>query len=126
MTNSIDMMKKRIFVIDDDEDILEIFRMIFEEEGYEVVISNTAEAAEHIHFINPDLLLLDIRLVGSNKSGADICKELKFQYPESTIPVVLISAEPDISSQAHHAGADDYIRKPFDLDELLNRIEGLL
>src|SRR5258708_3742112 len=68
----IGIMKKRMLVIDDDEDILTILNIIFQEEDYEVVLSNTGEAANHLHVIHPDLILLDVRIIGSAKSGPEI------------------------------------------------------
>lgn len=119
-------MPKRILVIDDDEDILEILRIIFQEDGYEVIISNTPEAADHIHLIGPQLILLDISLKGSDKTGADICREFKASYPLAKIPIVLLSAEENIRRIADACGADAYIPKPFNVDLLLKRIQELI
>jgi two-component system, OmpR family, response regulator VicR len=119
-------MCKRILVIDDDEDILEILDIVLKEEGYEVVLSNTGEAAEHIHVIHPDLILLDVRLKGAAKSGYEICAELKQEYADEQMPIVLISAETDLEVLANECGADHYIPKPFDLFQLLIQVKKLL
>lgn len=119
-------MRKRILVIDDDEDILEVLRIIFQEDGYEVIISNTAEAAEHIHHLKPNLVVLDIRLSGSDKTGADICREFKLKYPEANIPIILVSAEENIHILASYCGADGYLSKPFDINRLMQRVEELI
>lgn len=119
-------MAKRILVIDDNEDILELVRMIFQEEGYDVIISNTSETAEHIQFLRPDLIILDVRLETPEISGADICKEFKSNYPEIKTPVLLLSAEQDLREVAHLCGANGYLSKPFDVDTLLSSAATLL
>ena len=119
-------MSKRILVIDDDEDILEILDIVLKEDGYDVILSNTGEAAEHIRVIHPDLILLDVRIEGSAKTGVEICAELKKEYAAEKLPVVLISAETDLAVLANECGADHYITKPFDLFQLLIQIHNLL
>jgi DNA-binding response OmpR family regulator len=119
-------MAKRILIIDDDEDILDILNIIFQDEGYEVVISNTGHAAEYIHQIDPDILLLDIRLAGYEKTGAEICREIKSMYPDEHFPVILVSAEADISIIASYCGADAFVSKPFDIFKLIERVEELI
>jgi two-component system, OmpR family, response regulator VicR len=119
-------MGKRILVIDDDEDILEILNVIFQESGYDIVISNTGEAAEHIRVIHPDIVLLDVRITGYTKSGADICREIKSQYETQHLPVMLISAESDLRTIATECGADSYVAKPFDIFDLLSQVKEFL
>ena len=118
-------MNKRILIIDDDEDILDILHIIFRDEGYNVVISNTGEAANNIHDINPDLILLDVRIEGSPKQGNEICAEIKARYDYKKIPVVLVSAETDLAMLANECGADFYIKKPFDIYDLLSQVKRL-
>ena len=120
------VMSKRILVIDDDEDILEILHIVFQEEGYDVVLSNTGEAAEHIQVIHPDLILLDVRIEGSAKRGDEICAELKERYKEEKMPVILVSAETDLEVLANQCGADHYISKPFDIYQLLMQVQKFL
>jgi two-component system response regulator VicR len=119
-------MAKRILVIDDDEDILEILHIIFQDEGYQVILSSTAQASDHIHHIHPDLMVLDIRLAGSDRTGSDICLDFKTSYPDDDIPVILVSAEADISKIASYCGADAFMSKPFDMYRLLKQVEELL
>ncbi|EHQ26411.1 response regulator receiver domain-containing protein [Mucilaginibacter gracilis] len=116
-------MGKRILVIDDDEDILEILNIVFQENGYETVISNTGEAAEHIRVIQPDIVLLDVRIVGSVKSGPEICREIKSQLETRHLPVMLVSGESDLAVLAKECGADAYIPKPFDIFDLLSHVK---
>ena len=116
-------MAKRILVIDDDEDILEILNLIFQENGYEIVLSNTGEAAAHIKVIQPDMVLLDVRIVGSAKDGPQICREIKSQLETRHLPVILVSAETDLAVIAEECGANAYIAKPFDIFELLSQVK---
>lgn len=119
-------MSKKILVIDDDEDILEILNVIFQENGYETVISKTSEAAEQIRVIQPDIVLLDVRIEGSAKSGPEICKELKSQLETRHLPVMLVSGETDLALIAGECGADAYLAKPFDIFELLSHVKEYL
>ena len=119
-------MRKRILVIDDDEDILEILHIIFQDEGYNVVISNSSDAVDRIHEISPDLILLDINIRGSAKNGAEICDEVKEHYQMLQTPVILISAESDISIIAKECGADSFVRKPFDIYQLLMQVKDFI
>ncbi|RZM22393.1 MAG: response regulator [Pedobacter sp.] len=116
-------MNKRILIIDDDEDILDILNAIFRDEGFDVVISNTGEAASHIHVIHPDIILLDVRIEGSPKRGDEICAEIKAQYPGDKYPVVLVSAETNLEVLANECGADFYIKKPFDIYDMLLQVK---
>ncbi|MCQ6959136.1 response regulator [Mucilaginibacter aquariorum] len=119
-------MSKRILIIDDDEDILEILNVIFQEAGYEVILSNTGVAAGHIEEIRPDLVMLDIRIAGSNKSGTEMCRELKSNYETKNLPVMLISAEANLHQIAKDCAADAYISKPFDINDLLLQVKEYL
>ncbi|WP_114938663.1 response regulator [Mucilaginibacter endophyticus] len=118
-------MGKRILVIDDDEDILEILNILFQEEGFDVILSNTGESAQHIHTIKPDIVLLDIRILGSPKRGDEICAEIKAIYPHNP-PVILISAELDTDLLAANCGADGWISKPFDLSHMIGKVKECL
>ena len=109
---------KEIFVVEDDEGIRELVEFLLLSEGFLVTTFPTARSfeerfSEHL----PDLFLLDIMLPDGN--GLDLCSGLKKDESTREIPVVLMSAHADISRME---GADDFIAKPFDVDELLARI----
>jgi two-component system response regulator VicR len=124
LTNSIKTrMAKRILVIDDDEDILSILDIIFADEGYEAVLYSTGTTAEQIILLHPDLILLDVRIAGFNKTGDQICTEIKSQLELANIPVLLFSAEENIDSLAHVCGANGYVNKPFDIYGLLTTVK---
>jgi two-component system response regulator VicR len=119
-------MKKRILIIDDDEDILDILDIVFRDEGFDVIVSNTGEAANHVHVIHPDLILLDVRIDGWPKRGNEICAEIKARYRDKNFPVVLFSAETDLALLANECGADFYIKKPFDVYDILSKVKSYL
>ena len=118
-------MRKRVLVIDDDEDILSILEIILEAEGYEPVLYNTGKSAEEIGEICPELILLDIRIAGFPKTGVEICTEYKAHQEIAGIPVLLISAEENIEAMAYGCGADGFVNKPFDIFGLIARAKAL-
>jgi CheY-like chemotaxis protein len=116
--------KKKILVADDDEGILDALQLFLEDVGYEVeTVMNGATLRDFPHGL-PDLLLLDIWMSGWN--GRDICLALRSNEATRHLPIILISANKDTKKMADEAGADDFIAKPFDLDDLLYKIEQYL
>lgn len=116
-------MAKTILIIDDDEDILEILDIVFQDSGYNVILSRVGLEADFINVLHPDIVLLDVRIVGSPKTGADICKDLKTNTHTRDMPVILFSAEHDLHSMASACKADSYITKPFGIDSLLMQVQ---
>ena len=109
---------KKLLVVDDDIEILEVLEIILTLRGFDVHTHTSGYNVPHIvSNYMPDLILLDISL--PEKSGTEICKELKIIYP---IPIILFSAR--FNAEQAYAGckADGFITKPFDLTELLNLI----
>jgi two-component system response regulator VicR len=117
---------KRILVIDDDPDILEILHIIFEQEGYQVILSQTGDEADHIDEIQPDLVLLDLEILSSNKNGAVICARIKSQPETSNLPVILLSSRPEVGRICAECGADGYLRKPFEIAQLSKKVKQFL
>ena len=120
-------MAEKILAVDDEVDILQLIEMTLISDGFEVVTaSNGIEALEKARIHMPDLILLDLMM--PEMDGFEVIENLK-QAPEMRdIPVVMLTAR----AQAHErieglsAGADDYIVKPFELEELRLRIESIL
>jgi DNA-binding response OmpR family regulator len=111
-------MKKKILVVDDEPDILEFLKEILEEEGYTVATTDKGEYVEELHNGGlPQLILLDMLLSG--KDGREIVKHLKRQEETKHIPVIMFSAHPSAEPAARAAGADNFLAKPFEIDELL-------
>lgn len=115
-------MAGTILVIDDDEDILEILKIVFQDSGYEVILSRVSLEADFISVLHPDIALLDVRIAGSAKSGPDICKALKANLETKHLPVILLSGEDDLHAMATACEADSYIAKPFRIDTLLTQV----
>ena len=111
-------MVKKILVVDDDTDILEIVDIILNSKGYQVVTHTTGlKVPEIVITYNPDLVLLDIQLPG--KLGTDICSELKAisDHP----PIVLFSANAK-KEEAVKCKANGFIKKPFEMTNFLETI----
>lgn len=115
----------RILIIDDDVDALRIMQKILTKEGYHVeIISHWHESFEKIKTFQPNLILLDILLAGMD--GRHISKQLKSNEQTKNIPVILITASPDIAKNIGTSGADDFIEKPFTKDNLISKIKTLI
>ena len=112
---------KKVLVADDDPAILDVMRMMLEFEGYEVMTTPNGNTILRMETGLPDLLLLDIWMSGTD--GRELCRQLKLNEKTKKIPVVLVSASKDIEHSAREAGADDFIAKPFEMNELLQKIE---
>ncbi len=113
--------RKKILVVDDEPDILEFLQVILEEEGYEVLTSDKGEFLVQLHNGGlPDLILVDILLSG--KDGREIVRHLRSQEETKQIPIIMISAHPSSEETAREAGANDFLSKPFEIDELLTKV----
>jgi CheY-like chemotaxis protein len=115
------MENKRILIFDDDAAILEVVTIIFEENGYEVRISETShDILEKVAECRPDVILMDnwIPKIG----GVEATKILKNNEEFKHIPVIYMTANNNIAALASEALADDYISKPFDLDDLEEKV----
>lgn len=113
--------KKRLFVVDDDPDILDFLHDLLELVGYTVVVSTKVESLEKLDNGElPDLILLDVFLSG--KDGRELVRQFKNREETRHIPVIMFSAHPSAEETARAAGADDFLEKPFDVDELVAKI----
>ena len=116
-------MTKRILIVDDDSDILEILSYILFEAGYETKILPHGETIiNDIEDFKPNLIVMDVMLAGMD--GREICHSLKTNPSTSELPVILISGTHDLAASLHLPGApNDFIAKPFSIDHLLAKIE---
>ena len=115
----------RILVLDDDPDIGIMIKIMLEYKGYSVTLSDRAEQAEEVlRHNNIDLIIMDMLLSGVN--GTDICTELKENNSTSHIPIMMISAHPNAKEICLQAGADEFISKPFDMQDILLKINRLV
>ena len=115
------LMKRKILVADDDAGLRDIFEIILAKAGYDIEVKDDANEIFKNNFKVPDLFLIDRLLSGVD--GLDVCRFLKNNKQTSQIPVVMVSASPDIGLLAVKAGADDFVEKPFELTYLLKVIE---
>lgn len=115
-------MSKKVLIFDDDEDILAICTYILEEQGWEVnTFSNCNNVIEKVTSVMPDVILMDNWIPDSG--GIVATQALKQQEKLKQIPVVYFSANNDIKTLAKQAGADSFLAKPFDLEELENIVD---
>jgi two-component system phosphate regulon response regulator PhoB len=118
-------MKKRIHILEDDKDIGYIIEFLLKDEGYELQLSSTfKEMKKKLKNSIPDLFILDVMLPDGN--GIEICHDLKNDMFTKHIPVIVMSANVRSKQLSEMAAPDDYISKPFDLDDIENRIKKLL
>ncbi len=110
---------KKIIVVDDNPAILDALKIMLEEDGY--IVETTQDGAtvttQNATRPLPDLYLLDIWMAGMD--GPEICKYLKGSEATKHIPIVMASATKDIERISKEAGADDFISKPFQMDDML-------
>lgn len=119
-------MKRKILLVEDEEDVLYLAKIRLEEAGFEVLSANNTKDAQEIIFNqNPDVILLDLLLPG--EQGEEFCKRLKSDEKLKDIPVILFTAMAhDAAGKMKESGADDYISKPFNPRLLLKKIDRLL
>ena len=117
-----------INVVDDDESIRFMLRLMLERAGYDVVEAESGEEClEKFDSVRPDLILLDINMPGIN--GWDVCKEIKERMPAILVPISMLSGlktEEDLRKTFDYAHADAHIKKPIDRRELLDTVKILL
>jgi len=121
------MQKKRILIVDDEATNREIMEESLAEEDLELrTVQSGEEALEAIDKFNPDLILLDIMMPGL--SGYDVCQKVKANNSTKYIKVIFISAKGMIDERlkGYELGADDYLIKPFDVEELLAKVKVFL
>jgi two-component system, OmpR family, response regulator MprA len=117
-------MKERILIIEDDEGILRVLRRALSYEGYQVETALDGESGlNQARDWRPDLVILDLMLPGMD--GFEVTQRLR---TEGNIPILMLTAKDTVNDrvQGLDSGADDYMTKPFDLDELLARVRALL
>jgi two-component system response regulator MprA len=117
-------MKERILIIEDDEGISKVLRRALVYEGYQVDTALDGESGLNLNRDNhPDLVVLDWMLPGMD--GLEVCRRLR---EIGSVPILMLTAKEALEDRIHglDAGADDYMVKPFELDELLARVRALL
>jgi len=117
------MKREKILVVDDDNDILEIVALLLVERGYEVKALDHGETIfEDIQNFQPNLVLMDVML--GDMDGRAICEDIKRNPLTHSLPVILISGTHDLVESVNRPGGpNDFIAKPFDLDQLYAKID---
>ncbi|WP_238882511.1 response regulator transcription factor [Clostridium sp. YIM B02551] len=121
------MSSEKIFIVDDEEHILELLKFNFENAGYKVdTATNGVDALKKIKAEPPKLILLDVMLPGMD--GYDVCKEIRRESATQNIPIIMITAKSEELDKilGLELGADDYITKPFSVREILARVKAVL
>lgn len=115
------MSKKKVLIFDDEKSILEVIFIVLNDLGYKVEVSETADdIIQKTTEFQPDVIIMDnwIPVIG----GVEATKLLKNHEDFKHIPVIYITANNDIASLAKEALADDYVPKPFDLEDLEEKV----
>jgi len=120
-------MPKKILIVDDDPDMVEMLRLALNSEGYAIRTAVTGREALRKALISPpDLVLLDLILPGLH--GFNVCERLRSHPATASVPIIMVTALPDELSRlaGMEAGADAYIQKPFEIQELVSRVGEML
>jgi DNA-binding response OmpR family regulator len=115
-------MSKRIWIVDDDEGILDAVEIVLRQEGYETEqIKEPADVPQRLETEpHPELILLDILMSGVD--GRDISQTLKKNEKTKHIPILIMTANIHAEKRFEEAGADGLIKKPFDIDDLIAKV----
>jgi two-component system alkaline phosphatase synthesis response regulator PhoP len=117
----------KILVVEDMESVVKLLRMLLEREGFEVTVAQDGlEALEAVRRDKPDLVLLDLLLPGLD--GLEVCRRIRHDPLTAHLPIIILSGKDEVADKVIglEIGADDYITKPFEADELIARIKGRL
>ncbi len=121
------MSQGRIMIVEDDSDISNMLRIYFQSQGYDVAVAQRGEdALEMCRQKLPHIIVLDIML--PDMDGYDVCRNLRGSLRTSHIPIIFLTQKDERSDKIHglELGADDYITKPFDLEELKLRVKSAM
>jgi CheY-like chemotaxis protein len=118
-------MARTILLADDSVTIQKVVELTFMDEDYEVVaVGNGDEAIAKLDEVSPDLVIADVHMPGA--SGYEVCRAAKERNPDLPVMLLVGTFEAFQADDAQAAGADAHLKKPFDSQELLRRVEDLL
>ncbi|QJD96689.1 response regulator [Mucilaginibacter robiniae] len=116
---------RKILILDDDADILDVMQEALQYEGFEVAVaSGTDNIFSLLNKHQPDLLMVDYILNGIN--GGELCHQVKADQHTRQLPVIIVSAYPKVFKSLGYYGCNAFMPKPFDLDELTSTITNLI
>ncbi|MGI4728396.1 MAG: response regulator transcription factor [Janthinobacterium lividum] len=118
-------MNKKILICDDDEGILHMLSFILEDAGFDTIgEANSLNIFKQIRNEQPDLLLLDLWM--PVLTGDQVLKTLRVDPDKMNLPVIIISASMEGKNIASEAGANDFLAKPFDIEQLISKVNSLI
>lgn len=119
--STIEWGKPVILVVEDDPQVARLIALVLQRNGYESkVVADGATALAKARETRPLMIFADLSIEGI--SGETLCSTLKAQPETSTIPFVIVSGDRDIAEKARTCGADDYMGKPFEFDDLIRLV----
>jgi phosphate regulon transcriptional regulator PhoB len=121
------MAQKKILVVDDEKDIVELISYNLEQKGFAVIKAYDGQMAwERVKTAKPDLVVLDLMIPGIH--GLEVCKLIRRDAATETLPIIMLTAKSDQVDKilGLELGADDYVTKPFNVRELIARIRAVL
>lgn len=117
-------MKRKILIIENDNDIRNIIAFVLEEEGFETHSVPEPKSLEEVLHFKADVILVDEFI--NNKPGHRICLQIKQYEQLKNVPVIILSTANDIEVIVTECSANDYVKKPFDIQELINKVIGVI
>lgn len=121
------MRRKKILIVDDEQDILEFLSYNFKREGYEVITSvNGKEGLSKAELILPDIIIADIRM--PEMDGIEMCRRMRKTNALKDVPVLFLTADDDeyLALSAHHSGGTQYLNKPIHLNIISGMIKDMI
>lgn len=110
-------MRKRVLILDDDLDILQICTIVLKKKGFDVLtLNNSNQVVDQVKAYQPDVILMDNWIPGPG--GIEATRTLKMGADTQDIPVIFFSANSNVTQLAREAQADYFLQKPFDISEL--------
>lgn len=115
----------KILIVDDSKDLTEFLSVLLKMKDYDVdIAASKGELKRKLPVVSPDLILLDVRLGGDD--GRELCKAIRKEMPDKHIPIILVSASPELLKDYEECEANDVIEKPFDISTIITKIDSLL
>lgn len=115
----------QILVVDDNQDLCEMMETVLLLEGYDVVaLTNPLLVHDVVNEKHPQLIVSDMLMSGVD--GRVLCKNLKTDEKTRNIKIMMVSAHPDAEIRSREAGADDFLPKPFGIDEFVGKVKSLM
>lgn len=118
---------KKVLIVDDEQDIVESLKFVLETAGFECHCAyNGEDGLNSAREVLPDLIILDVMMPKIN--GFKICRLLKYDNKYKNIPILMVTARSQNEDKliGEETGVDEYITKPFDLDEIVEKVKGYL